>query len=138
MHPTHTPPTTAEPTPADILRGAAAYLQLHGWTQGDFYDLTIDAPFPPADVAGAIRVAILGDLSGFNRVIDPHTDDYRQITAAQRLLAGHVDPEREPEMLGSIDILTDWNDEEHRTVEQVIAALTDAADDWDRIHGGAR
>jgi hypothetical protein len=33
-----------------------------------------------------------------------------------------------------------WNDDKGRTLTEVIEALTDAADDWDRTHhtGGAR
>ena len=63
MHPTH--PTPARPaqavdiSPADILRGAARYLELHGWTQGDYYAPTPASPlpFPPACAVGALYTA---------------------------------------------------------------------------------
>ena len=60
MHRTQNPTSSAADTdnrsvvtPADILRGAARYLEEHGWHRGAYYDTTTDKPFPPADVVGA-------------------------------------------------------------------------------------
>jgi hypothetical protein len=35
-------------------------------------------------------------------------------------------------------VVFDWNDEHGRTGDDVIATLRAAADDWDRVHGGAQ
>jgi hypothetical protein len=61
MHPTHSqlPGAHIGVTPAAVLRGAAAYLQRHGWIRGAYYDAT-DHPFPAACAVGAIGMAAHG------------------------------------------------------------------------------
>jgi len=138
MHPTHTLPTLAvgDPTPADILRGAARYIQLHGWHQGNFYPLD-HGPFPPACAAGAIRVAVCGRPVRYLENLDHH--EQRLVTRTEQFLAAHLDPDRTPEVLGGpFSVIGDWNDLDWRNSTEVIDTLTDAAGEWDRIHGGAR
>src|SRR5690242_5380342 len=102
MHRTHHPTSpAADPdnpgvvTPADILRGAARYLDTHGWHQGTYFasdDLgtrVTDEPFPAACVVGAIAMAAYGTKSDdlyapgnvpatsvrdFHRAVDALTD----------------------------------------------------------------
>jgi len=145
MHPTHTPPTAAaagglsnllaEPTPADILRGAAVYLTRYGWHQGAFYPLRYLPPFPPACAAGAIRAAVCGRpvryLEGISR------QEQRLLTRAERVLAAYLDDEY-TDYETPFTVIGDWNDVTGRYLDEVIAALTGAADEWDRTHGGAR
>jgi hypothetical protein len=138
MQATHTPPTTAaaEATPADLLRGAAAYLNTHGWYQGGFYDPFHTDPFPPACALGALRMAAFGRDDALADL--HHTDPTAAIArAARTLLAGHVDPDFSPGgETSSIDIVGDWNDHQTRTATDVTTALEDAADEWDRLHTG--
>jgi hypothetical protein len=128
MNPTHQPAVDVIVTPADILRGAARYLQLHGWHQGDLYADTPAAITPPACALGAIGMAAFGgristaedgrDESDYRHATDALID-YLYLTGAD--VAG----------TGS---LGDWNDEDGRTAAEVIAALNAAADEWDRQH----
>jgi hypothetical protein len=148
MNPTHTPPnveaTPPEATPAEILRYAAVYLQRHGWHQGDMF-ATFTGPTPPACAIGAIRMAVCGGLSGY------HFEQGQQVNRVVRVLAGylyglglstaeHPGTAEPPAIVrGSADqVIADWNDEDGRTATEVITTLTEAATDWDRIHGGAR
>jgi hypothetical protein len=148
MKATHNPPTIVvdqDITPADLLRGAARYLSRYGWLQGDFFDLVDEANFPPACSLGAINIAAHGRpiLSSDNTADDELTDN---AIRAMRALAAYLSPEYANTvevfayMAGAIDIVSGWNDEDGRTLAEVIETLTDAADDWDRAHhtGGAR
>jgi hypothetical protein len=132
-----------ELTPADVLRAAALYLGRHGWTQWLYFDHTAtDSPFPPACMLGGIRAAVFGGTDG------PATDsvgydhpDAVLIRAAQQHLAVYLDPEfafNTERVSGATDVIGDWNDAAGRNIYDVITALHDAADDWDRIHGGAK
>jgi len=133
MHPTHTPPATAEPTPADILRGAATYLTTHGWHQGDAFRRDTGQPFPPACTLGAIHVAATGTTGSLNS-----STDIFVLRHTEQVLAAYLELGLDLIDTDSFELIADWNDESDRTTEQVTAALNDAADDWDRIHGGAR
>jgi len=134
--------TAVTTTPADILRSAARYLQLHGWTQGNYYATGDELTFPPACAAGAIGMAAHGTVA--YDLHDPdlpgHADFERAWNALDDYLFLANPPADNPSGNAPDDELSiiGWNDRDDRTVEQVIAALTDAADDWDRIHGGAR
>ncbi|OKI42299.1 DUF6197 family protein [Micromonospora sp. CB01531] len=137
MNPTqkqpHTPGALADLTPADTLRCAARYLELHGWTRGVYYRVTHDTPFPPACAAGAIGMAAHGRCIWL-----PH--DYkakpgvRDYTRALDALSDFLDVNGDT----GYDDPLDWNDDPWRTAEQVITTLRAAADDYDRTHGGAR
>ena len=128
-------------TPADILRGAARYLEIHGWTQGSFYDLSHNKaaaaarPFPPACVTGAIGMAAHG-----TRIESPTTCSVataRDFRVAFHYLSGYltdhdlifIDPD---EIDGDSPFC--WNDDADQSAETVIATLRAAADDYDRRH----
>jgi len=134
MHPTHTPPHAADPTPADILRHAALYLQRHGWHQGDMFT-NPDLPTPPACAQGAIRMAVCGSPT-----IVYTTDTATQVDTALAVLAdylvlhGYLDPDDHDEDCDTL--IGDWNDTRDRTLTQVTAALLAAADDWQTHHNG--
>src|SRR5262245_39203735 len=111
MHPTHHPPAPVEVdvTPADILRGAALYLQRHGWTQGDYYDRSRPQPFPPACAAGAVQCAVTGapvtDLDEDQR---PHVDralgvlaDYLNTESTDR-----VDPDPDVDTVSPVGVVS--------------------------------
>jgi hypothetical protein len=148
MKATHNPPILdldTGMTPADLLRGAARYLNQYGWVQGDFFDLLAEANFPPACSLGAINIAAHGRpiLCSDDESQDADTD---AAITAMRVLAAYLDPEYGTTvdifayMTSAIDIVSGWNDEDGRTLAEVIETLNDAADDWDRAHttGGAR
>jgi hypothetical protein len=127
-----TQPTPAEVqvTPADVLRGGAQYLQLHGWTQGDFFDILTGPAFPPACAAGAICTAATGAPTHPQQI---HGPDGRLAMAAMHHFAeclGYPPIDR-PDVAYPIG---DWNDEDGRTLDEVTMALTEAADEWDRRH----
>jgi hypothetical protein len=130
------PAAEVEVTPADALRDAALYLQRHGWTQGELYREG-NALTPPACAAGAIRCALLG------APLTAMTSHQRyDVDRALAVLAGHVHDTTDDNPDIPADppsgIVGDWNDAATRTAQQVIDTLRAAADDWDRIHGGAR
>jgi hypothetical protein len=128
-------------TPADILRGAARYLELHGWTQGDYY--AGNEPFPPACAIGAIGMAAHGVGTDC-----PHFDgpNPRDCNLAFAYLRGYLFDHGHITTLGndwSTEATTtgEWNDRDDQTAATVIATLRAAADDYDRTHGtdgGAR
>jgi hypothetical protein len=138
MHPTQNPvsPAYDGPTPADTLRGAALYLERHGWTQGDYYDYsdtdgTGSGLTPKACAHGAIAIAAYGSPveipSHANRAERPDFavaaaifDDYIRVVVAPTT--------DDPDDLAGIW----WNDADGRTATEVIAALRAAADDYDR------
>jgi hypothetical protein len=132
-----------ELTPGDVLRAAALYLERHGWTQWLYFDrTTTDSPFPPACMLGGIRAAVFGGTDGHatDSVGYDHPDAVL-IRATQQHLAVYLDPEfafNIERISGATDVIGDWNDAAERNAATVITALRDAADDWDRIHGGAR
>jgi hypothetical protein len=143
MNPTHTPPVDVEPTPADILRGAARYLQLHGWRQDGLYgddEFTTDTPSrtPAACALGAIGMAAFGhripnhyDESAewaAYRQSSNILDDYLTLTCAKDTV-----PILDANYADGVSV-GDWNDAPGRTAEQVIAALNAAADEWERQH----
>jgi hypothetical protein len=134
MKATHQPPTGVPVTPAVILRGAAVYLQQHGWTRGAFFDPDDDGPFPAACATGAIRMAIHGDLTQTFSALPDDSEQRKLIGKAQRHLAAHLHDGFDPEETSSIDVIGDWNDDEQRTLADVVDALNDAANAWDRGH----
>jgi hypothetical protein len=142
-HPDPAPDT--RPTPAELLHGAARYLRLHGWTTGQFYDLTggnSDA-FPPACTAGAITIAAYGRCiaAGICTLDEPETE-HDDAMRAMRYLADYLDGGYAPNdgcNPSSIDVIGDWNDHTGRTLDEVVEALTDAANTWTAAHtGGTR
>jgi hypothetical protein len=144
MHPTQQPTADRSETPAAVLRHAAIYLWRYGWIKAAFYhqpDPDLELPFPPACAVGAIRAAVFGrpmdalyDTAG-SQLDDPdHNGLVDQCIAAQQVLAKEVDPEFDPDVSVTLDVIADWNDTAERTIADVLIALYCAADDWDAAH----
>ncbi len=151
MNPTQNQPATGELSPAVVLRGAARYLQSHGWMQGTYYPNGTTSPFPPACLVGAISMAVHGRRTSSPFLADGHVStacvdavgvfiDYLHATGQIPAFAVVDDFEDDPAPF-------DYNDTPGRTADQVIAALLAAADDYERLHidtdtpaiaGGAR
>jgi hypothetical protein len=129
-------------SPADILRGAARYLEVHGWTQGDYYDPRDRGVFPRACVTGAIGMAAYGRATSFPADADnePGIRDYRKAVA---YLGDYLDglgiTSTQPDDWSADPVNPiDWNDRGDQRAENVIAVLRDAADDYESTHGGTR
>jgi hypothetical protein len=151
MKPTRQPPASTasdDPMrPSALLRGAAAYLRTHGWTQHQFYDLVADTdgPFPPACASGAIMTCATGRCLATGIYTLDGDEDPETLAAirALRVFAAWLDLEYTPTGCydtSAIDVIGDWNDHDGRTRDEVIETLTDAATDWETTHhtGGAR
>jgi hypothetical protein len=121
-------------TPADVLRAAALYLERHGWTQYLLYES--DQPFPPACAMGAVRMTVLGDPLGLADI--PNDTDTALVNRVLRYLAGYIDADFDAETSSAMQFIGEWNDDRDRTKPDVVSLLRDAADEWDRIHRGAR
>jgi hypothetical protein len=128
------------PTPADLLRRAAGYLDTHGWHQGATYDLRSDSATPPACATGALDLVAYGDLVTADEV-GYEVDLTPAVLAALRLLSAHV-----VDTTGGYSdhdcgeyrtVVGDWNDDDGRTITDVTTALRAAADTWELVHGGA-
>ncbi len=153
MKATHNPPIPADLntpgldlvdpvlTPAVLLRGAALYLRRHGRITGEFFDLLTDTAFPPACTLGAINICAHGRpiLCSDDGTQDTDTD--AAITAA-RVLAASLDSDYATgdTAVSAIDIVSGFNDHPDTTDDDILNALTQAADEWDYTHhtGGAR
>lgn len=135
MHPTQKPASPAPDglTPADLLRGAALYLQRHGWTQGAYYQAATVELFPPACASGALALAAYGRLVDCPH--DDHTDpQWPDFDAAWRYLQDYLFLNVYP-IAADLDVsIIDWNDEPSQDKATVVATLTAAADDYDRTH----
>ncbi|MEV1143321.1 hypothetical protein [Micromonospora sp. NPDC049799] len=141
MKATQKPPTTAEVTPADLLRMAALYLRRHGWTQSSYYDIYAPADLltPPACAAGAIGIACAGHrVEHFSQLDGGTLADY---LAALGAFVDYLDTTTPVFAVDEGGFVIDentspysWNDDPARTAEQVITALQAAADEWDRLH----
>ncbi|RQX07879.1 DUF6197 family protein [Micromonospora arida] len=139
MKATQNPPTTAEVTPADLLRMAALYLRRHGWHQGTYYAKNPDTLTPPACAAGAIGIACAGHTVEHFSQLDPDTlADYLGTLGA---FVDYLDTTAPVFLIDEGGYLLDehtspysWNDDPARTAEQVITALEAAADEWDSLH----
>lgn len=137
MNPTHNLPAEVDPTPADVLRGAARYLELHGWTQDQlFADAWESGQFPPACALGAIAIAAYGCVIDWP--YNTHRPEHRLFVRSVDFAEDYIDVIT---CRDASPLLSEWNDIHDRTAEEVITALRAAADDWDRTHtgpGGAR
>lgn len=140
--PIHTPGALADLTPADILRCAARYLELRGWTQGDPYELADRLAFPPACTLGAITAAVYGYPASIQdrQIGDDATDALRDSTV--RCLADFLWQDgRVPEFdyhgalcCSNTEIVSGWNDDATQTLPDVLGILRAAADDYDWSH----
>jgi hypothetical protein len=136
MQATHTPPTNgpcaAGERPSRLLRDTALYLQRHGWIQGSYYAHHHTAT-PPACVMGALALVIFGQPFPTAPYTQPGWADYK---AAEDALLAHLDGIYQSDGDDSYPDpgLGDWNDQPHRTADQVITALHEAADAYDHTH----
>jgi hypothetical protein len=132
-------PDTADPelSPGLLLRCAAHYLTAYGRTVGEFFDLLSDQPWPPACATGAINIAAHGKaiLCADDSAEDAVTD---AAIAAIRVFAASLDTDyaHGDTTTSAIDIIAAFNDHPDSTTAQVVKALTEAADEWDRLHPG--
>jgi hypothetical protein len=118
-----------------VLRDAAEYLAEHGWWQGDMFD-DPDSPCPRVCALGAIRMSAADVGVEFTTtagvfadyLVRHHIGAVQPVDAALDWLAGL--PESE-------SLVSAWNDDPDRTIAEVIAALYSAAQEWERIKGGA-
>ena len=121
-------------TPADTLRGAAHYIAVHGWTQGDYYDPYDNGPFPATCATGAISMAAHGrrtdDIEALS--LDYKSDYVRAVDHFADYLDRHTCDPHAPDDTTVLPF--DYNDAPGRTADQVITALRDAADEWDYHH----
>ncbi|MFI6257967.1 hypothetical protein ACIBCL_17960 [Micromonospora zamorensis] len=142
MNPTQNQPTTlaalADQIPADILRSAARYLEIRGWTQGTFYDRNGGA-FPAACALGAIGMAAHGRYTDVPT--DEDLDTTRDCRRAANQLNNHLNDNGiglyvgyDPDADAFPADVIGWNDCDSQTAEQVITTLRDAADEWDWTH----
>jgi hypothetical protein len=129
-----TTPASVDFSPADVLRAAALYIERHGWLQGAFYPVHHRTAFPPACVAGAVRIAACGRLIRFWD--DLTFEETLIVRRADKVLAGHLDGADLD--ADALTVVSTWNDEDWRTATDVIRGLRGAADEWDRTHGGTR
>lgn len=122
-------------TPAEILRGAARYLEIHGWITRHYYSNAATS-FPPACVVGAIGMAAHGRMQASPQMSGSNARDCNK---AVIYLTGHLVD------LGDIDLcpddyattpasLFDWNDHDGQSAESVITTLRAAADEYDWAH----
>jgi hypothetical protein len=133
----------ADPTPAGLLRGAATYLETHGWCQGTLYQAGPDMTAPPACAVGALYITGCGRPAGAVETVVLVDPDGR-IRTALRVLTGYLADRHGVDTAWCDDkfvayeaTIGDWNDADTRTLPEVTTALREAADEWDRIHGGA-
>ena len=97
---------------------------------------------PPVCVLGAIAMAAYGEP--VDAPFECDRPEWRDFARAAVFFTDYLDIRHidfHPEM-SIVDLICgpdvgDWNDQDGRTTEQVIAALIAAADDWDSTHGGA-
>ncbi len=120
-------------TPADVLTGAALYIERHGLHQGEmFTDPT--ALTPPACLQGAIRMAACGGTA-----IDYTPGTAALVEECIELLAEYLCGLDYPVVhTAPGDCVADWNDTPGRTADHVIAALRAVARQWEHTFDGIR
>ncbi len=125
---------TVDVTPADILRGAARYLELHGWIQRDHYS-NQGGPFPPACAIGAIGMAAHGRLIAIPTDFGSGVGDCRR---AVDYLTAYLDDlgitTTGDEWSTEPATFYDWNDRDDQSAANVVRTLLGAADNYDRTH----
>jgi hypothetical protein len=123
---TVTPKATSNVTPAQTLRAAARYLQLHGWIQGAYYDPTATVFTPAACVVGAIGMVCFGGPvdAPAQHFDDPGFPDFEAAVAFLDLYLVW--------RFRSNVTAYDFNDAWGREREAVLGMVYDAASEWDR------
>jgi hypothetical protein len=136
MNPTQKPATHDGVPLSDYLRGAATYLQTRGWVQRQLFADTTD-PFPPADIAGALIMAIYGrkvDLFASTDLTDttgPAHDTWEATLSALEDHLGLRASTLAHHLALPGDVLFAWHDEPGRQPGHIINALRDTADSID-------
>ena len=149
MHPTQDPvsPAPVEPTPADTLRHASLYLTRHGWFQGTYYRPGYAGAFPPACATGAIIIAVAGEPVNWPCTLaDTNEPAYLHWRQAIAVLCDYlpgaglcpVDDDQDEDTGDGWDDVWRFNDTDGQTAPRVVEVLLLAADEYDRVHGGAR
>ncbi|WP_163552045.1 DUF6197 family protein [Candidatus Frankia alpina] len=122
--------TTIPTTVAALLRAARDELDRRGWTQHDF-----EAPTGEVCLLGALNASLTRDpRHGPATVAAQRLLVAAAGTLTQRLVpTDHAD--EDPEELGLISYpigeITEWNDADGRTLEQVVALLDTTASELD-------
>ena len=105
-------------TPADVLRRAADYIAEHGWKRGDMGDHG-----GPRCAVGALHSAV--GAQDYSHLGD---DSERLVEAAWTLAEVRI----------PCQSLSRWNDQPHRTAEEVISTLRTVASRLDAHPGRDR
>jgi hypothetical protein len=130
MHATQNP-VTDPVTPGRTLRHAALYLTRHGWIQGAYYDQTATVFTPAACAVGAIGMVCYGgpvDAPALNFEDEAWPDFNEAVEYLEDYLSDTYP--------GDVDVY-EFNDVKGQTADRVVAAVSAAALEWDRTHGGA-
>jgi hypothetical protein len=123
--------------PARVLRDAADYLTWHGWTRKKFYAFT-SSHTPAACAMGAIVAVVVGRPAP--EVFDDEEPavadvDVNVVLTVAQLLAGYLGQQattHDDDEWSAGNQVTTWNDQDGRTANEVVSALLEAADEWDR------
>jgi hypothetical protein len=148
MHPTQQPTLDRSETPAAVLRHAAVYLWRYGWTTDMFYrhatdDTYSQAVMPAACIAGAIRTVVFGEpveilsdhAPGPDRDHDTWQTAICTVRASEQVLADAIRGRGpDDDYTSPLDVIGNWNDEDGRTMADVLILLYTTADDWDAAH----
>lgn len=128
-----TDPIDADLTPADLLDGAALYIERHGLHQGEMYadwsQLT-----PAACLQGALWMSASGGTAvtctpGIAALVEETMAVLAEYLCGLDYPLVHANPG---------DCIADWNDTPGRTAAHAAAALRTAARQWQHTHGGAQ
>ncbi|GFJ87847.1 DUF6197 family protein [Phytohabitans rumicis] len=79
-----------EATPAVILRGAALYLQRHGWHQGSLYADDRTNPTPAACIQGGIGMAAFGQRIPADAMEHNHRAEWRDYQRASNFFSDYL------------------------------------------------
>jgi hypothetical protein len=117
------------PTPAQVLRSAADYIERHGWNQGFYYNLP-GTPTPAACAVGAIAITCYGEpVEDPQYTFTPGRGIYLMTTGwlHDYLCANDI-----ADRAG----IPSWNDHPNTTGIDVTDAMRDAAQAWEAQHTG--
>jgi hypothetical protein len=135
-----------DPTPAQLLRAAATYLDTHGWHQGSRYEFTGELmPTPAACAVGALCIAAYGNvMADLICQPEPTPAQWQALIGVFRVFTDYLTGVQQTHPVCPEDVDDDvyesiiggWNDHPDRTATQVTTTLRTAADEWDRLHPG--
>src|SRR5436305_10827708 len=138
MHPTHKPAQPVgvgidpvELTPAEVLHGAALYIQRHGLHRGEMF-ANLRAATPAACAQGGLKMAVCG---GPDVTWTPATSsvfDHALGVLADYLRTQYAVWTPEEFIDDPAILVAEWNDRIATDLQEVTNALNAAADQWDR------